>query len=441
MFLYPYKFYIVDKNAYFKNKNNVNSNNENTQNNEHEIDEVIAGPSKSTSIRDDINEYELNDDWDSDIEITATNNFKFISEMNNDTESETESRESRTLSKKYLKQNVMNPALTYMLEYSGLTEKQILTLLENNGEMSKNVENASRISEQTDSHKIDNCDNKNNFLNVQHLNPKSENNKKYTKFDCTNVVESIDESKILSETNTETNINLSPIKIANISNKAQFESETATVINSTNSDSDSDSDSDDFIEIKDIPTSKENTIINNYVSQQSIQITFKSDEKVEDDMFADIFETSNNKLNLDKETSKNKITFEKEVIESTKNQIKDNQLFNAKKFDNINKQSDINIDLNILNTNVQLKENQIEDKTNIEKVTNVSKNNIENTNIKDDININALSNPIEKISPIPMNENELLSLQVSKYIYRLDDHIYINILLLKYLIYFNFRPN
>lgn len=439
MFLYPYKFYIVDKNAYFKNKNNVNSNNESTQNNEHEIDEVIAGPSKSTSIRDDINEYELNDDWDSDIEITATNNFKFISEMNNDTESETESRESRTLSKKYLKQNVMNPALTYMLEYSGLTEKQILTLLENNGEMSKNVENASRISEQTDSHKIDNCDNKNNFLNAQHLNPKSENNKKYTKFDCTNVVESIDESKILSETNTETNINLSPIKIANISNKAQFESKTGTVINSTNSDSDSDSD--DFIEIKDIPTSKENTIINNYVSQQSIQITFKSDEKVEDDMFADIFETSNNKLNLDKETSKNKITFEKEVIESTKNQIKDNQLFNAKKFDNINKQSDINIDLNILNTNVQLKENQIEDKTNIEKVTNVSKNNIENTNIKDDININALSNPIEKISPIPMNENELLSLQVSKYIYRLDDHIYANILLLKYLIYFNFRPN
>ncbi|XP_043793028.1 DNA excision repair protein ERCC-5 homolog [Apis laboriosa] len=399
--------YISDKNAYFKNKNNVNSNNESTQNNEHKIDEVIAGPSKSTSIRDDINEYELNDNWDSDIEITATNNFKFISEMNNDTESETESRESRTLSKKYLKQNVMNPALTYMLEYSGLTEKQILTLLENNGEMCKNVKNASRISEQTDSHKIDNCDNKNNFLNAQHLNPKSENDKKYTKFDCTNVVESIDESKILSETNTETNINLSPIKIANISNKAQFESETAIIINST----DSDSDSDDFIEIKDIPASKENTIINNYVSQQSIQITFKSDEKVEDDMFADIFETSNNKLNLDKETSKNKITFEKEVIESTKNQIKDNQLFNAKKFDNINKQSDIDIDLNILNTNVQLKENQIEDKINIEKVTNVSKNNIENTNIKDDININTLSNPIEKISPIPMNENELLSLQ------------------------------
>lgn len=388
--------YISDKNAYFKNKNNVNSNNENVQNNEHEIDKVIAGPSKSTSIRDDINEYELNDDWDSDIEITAKN--KFTSEKNNDTESETESRESRTLSKKYLKSNISNPALTYMLEYSRLTEKQIHALLENNGEMCKNVENASRISEQTDSHKIDNCDDKSNFLNAQNLNPESENE------NCTNV-ELIDESKILSETNTETNINLSPIKIANISNEAQFESKTETIISST------DSDSDDFVEIKDIPASKENTIVNNYVSQQSIQITFKSDEKVEDDMFADIFETSNNKLNLDKETSKNKITFEKEVVESTENQIKDNQLFNAKKFDNINKQSDIDIDPNILNTNVQLKENQIENKTNIEKMTNVSKNNVENTNIKDNTNINALSNPIEKISPIPMNENKLLSLQ------------------------------
>lgn len=424
-FLYPSKFYILDKNAYFKNKNNVNSNNENVQNNEHEIDKVIAGPSKSTSIRDDINEYELNDDWDSDIEITAKN--KFTSEKNNDTESETESRESRTLSKKYLKSNISNPALTYMLEYSRLTEKQIHALLENNGEMCKNVENASRISEQTDSHKIDNCDDKSNFLNAQNLNPESENE------NCTNV-ELIDESKILSETNTETNINLSPIKIANISNEAQFESKTETIISST------DSDSDDFVEIKDIPASKENTIVNNYVSQQSIQITFKSDEKVEDDMFADIFETSNNKLNLDKETSKNKITFEKEVVESTENQIKDNQLFNAKKFDNINKQSDIDIDPNILNTNVQLKENQIENKTNIEKMTNVSKNNVENTNIKDNTNINALSNPIEKISPIPMNENKLLSLQVSKNMHRLDDHIYANILLLKYF-FFNFRPN
>lgn len=405
-FLHFYKFYIVDKNAYFQNKNNDNSNNESTQNNEHEIDEVIAGPSKSTSIRDDINEYELNDDWDSDIEITSTtNNFRFTNEMNdNDIESETESRESRTLSNKYLKQNVTNPALIYMLEYSGLTEEQILTLLENNGEMCKNVENTSRIPEQTDSYKTNDCDSRNN---VQHLNPKSENNKKCTKFDCTNVVELIDESKILSETNTETNINLSPVKIANISNKAQFESKTVTIISST------DSDSDDFIEIKDIPASKENTIINNNVSQQSIQITFRSDEKVEDDMFADIFETSNNKLNLDKETSKNKIIFEKEVEESTKNQIKDNQLFNAKKFDDINKQSDIDVDLNILNTNVPLKKNQIEDKTNIEEVTNASKNNIENINIKDTININTLSNPIEKISPIPMNENELLSLQVS----------------------------
>lgn len=405
-FLHFYKFYIVDKNAYFQNKNNDNSNNESTQNNEHEIDEVIAGPSKSTSIRDDINEYELNDDWDSDIEITSTtNNFRFTNEMNdNDIESETESRESRTLSNKYLKQNITNPALIYMLEYSGLTEEQILTLLENNGEMCKNVENTSRIPEQTDSYKTNDCDSRNN---VQHLNPKSENNKKCTKFDCTNVVELIDESKILSETNTETNINLSPVKIANISNKAQFESKTVTIISST------DSDSDDFIEIKDIPASKENTIINNNVSQQSIQITFRSDEKVKDDMFADIFETSNNKLNLDKETSKNKIIFEKEVEESTKNQIKDNQLFNAKKFDDINKQSDIDVDLNILNTNVPLKKNQIEDKTNIEEVTNASKNNIENINIKDTININTLSNPIEKISPIPMNENELLSLQVS----------------------------
>ncbi|XP_071868805.1 rad2 superfamily protein mus201 isoform X2 [Bombus fervidus] len=411
--------YISDKNAYLKDNDDVNSDSESIQH-ENRMDEATAGPSKDTKICDDINEYELDDDCYSDTDITDVNNFKFRRETDSDIESEVESNESRVLPKKYFKQNSTNPALMYMLEYSGLTEKQILTLLEqNNRETYKDVEKMSRISQQIDSFKtIQPCESKNNSLNTKQSSI-SEDGKEDTKHNYTNNIKSIDVSKPeLAESNTETNINISPARMANISDKTQVESKNIVTVNST----DSLSDSDDFIEIEDIPIPDIDTTTNKNVPQ-GIQITFRSDEKIVDDMFADVFETHNSEFNIDihptqsaeifhydQEISRNERAF-KETVDSKKDQIKDKQLLNLKEIDNLNVQTTIDIDPNTLNTNVSLEENQMKDENSIENLTNSVKDNVEAANIKDNTNVNMLTEDTKRISPIPMNEEELLSLQ------------------------------
>ncbi|XP_060826334.1 DNA excision repair protein ERCC-5 homolog isoform X2 [Bombus pascuorum] len=411
--------YISDKNAYLKDNDDVNSNSESIQH-ENRMDEATAGSSKDTKICDDINEYELDDDCYSDTDITDVNNFKFRRETDSDIESEVESNESRVLPKKYFKQNITNPALTYMLEYSELTEKQILTLLEqNNRETYKDVEKMSRISQQIDSFKtIQPCESKNNSLNTKQSSI-SEDDKEDTKHNYTNNIKSIDVSKPeLAESNTETNINISPARMANISDKEQVESKNVVTVSST----DSLSDSDDFIEIEDVPIPDIGTTTNKYVPQ-GIQITFRSDEKVVDDMFADVFETHNSEFNIDihptqsaeifhydQEIPRNERAF-KETVDSRKDQIKDKQLLNLKEIDNHNVQTTIDIDPNTLNKNVSLEENQMKDENSIENLTNSVKDNVEAANIKDNTNVNMLTDDTKRISPIPMNEEELLSLQ------------------------------
>ncbi|XP_043527201.1 DNA excision repair protein ERCC-5 isoform X2 [Frieseomelitta varia] len=443
--------YISDKNAYHKDNDNISSNSESIQNNENRMDEITVGSSKAVRICDDINEYELNDDWESDVEITDINNFEFTG-VSSDTESEVESNESQFLSKKYFKQDTANPALTYMLEYSGLTEKQILSLLEkNNREANKGVENVSKIPQvdsleaeqsenksnslnvdhlisvsenskeetnkgdenkskisQVESLGAEQTENKSNSLNVEHLISASENNTKDTEHDSTNV-KSIDASRSkLSESNANTNI--PSIKAANISNKTQVGLKNTITVSS-------DSDTDDFLEIEDVPIPNIATATNKYVPQ-NIQITFKSDEKVEDDMFADVFERHDNELNADsvpsskifydQEMSKNKQTSKETVADSIKDQV-DKKLFNLRETNDINVPS-IDVDSDTLNTNVPLKESQMRNEINIENITLSLKDTTEAANIKDNTS-NGVTNRTKRISPIPMNEDELLSLQ------------------------------
>lgn len=449
------KLYIIDKNAYLKDNDDISSNSKSIQNNENRMDEITVGSSKAVRICDDINEYELDDDWDSDVEITDINNFEFTG-VSSDTESEVESNESQFLSKKYFKQDIANPALTYM-EYSGLTEKQILSLLEkNNREANKSVKNVSKmpqvdslkaersenksnslnidhlisISEnskeetnkgdeniskipQVDSLEAEQSENKSNSLNVEHLISASENNTKDTEHDSTNV-KSIDASRSkLCESNTDTNV--PSIKAANISNKTQVESKNTTIVSST------DSDTDDFLEIEDVPIPNIANATNKYVPQ-NIQITFKSDEKVEDDMFADVFETHDSELNADsvpsskifydQEMSENKQTSKETVADSIKDQVNDKKLFNLRETNDINVPS-VDVDSDILNTNVPLpEESQMRNEINIENITLSLKDTIETANIKDNTSINGVTGQTKRISPIPMNEDELLSLQV-----------------------------
>ena len=419
------------------------------------MDEITVGSSKAVRICDDINEYELNDDWDSDVEITDINNFEFTG-VSSDTESEVESNESQFLSKKYFKQDTANPALTYMLEYSGLTEKQILSLLEkNNREANKDVENVSKIPQvdsleteqsknksnslnvdqiisvsenskeetnkddenmskisQIETLEAEQSENKSNSLNVEHLISAFENNTKDTEHDSTNV-KSIDASRSkLSESNTDTNI--PSIKAANISNKTQVGSKNTITVSST------DSDTDDFLEIEDVPIPNIATATNKYVPQ-NIQITFKSDEKVKDDMFADVFETHDSELNgdsvplskifYDQEMLENTQTSKETVADSIKDQVNDKKLFNLRETNDINVPS-IDVESDTLNTNVPLKESQMRNEINIENITLSLKDTTEAANIKDNTSINRVTDHTKRISPIPMNEDELLSLQV-----------------------------
>ena len=421
--------YISDKNAYIKNNtNDVNSNDEsdtsntdkidtnstdksdtndtgkiNTNNidkidtsNANKIDEVVASCSKTVSICDDMNEYELSDEWDNDIEITM--------ETTSNTESEVDLNESRPLPKKYFGKNVANPALTYMLEYSGLPEKQILHLLEQNKQDNhKKCTNAFAIVD---------LEKKDNLLNMQCLTSITEDKEENAKHDSTEIVKSLDTpSTELSNSNTEMNINLPSVMVSNIANKSEVKSIEVTIINST------DSDTDDFIEIDDKSVSDMDTSINKSTSPGGIEIQFKSDEKIENDMFADIFETPNSEPNtkIDSqellfnkilEKSRNELFNERETtLNSMEDQNKDKQLPDITKMNDVDVQPMKN-DTNGTNVNVQLEKNQMEETNDMEHTSE-----FKTDSAQDNTDESVLTNVTEKTSPIPLNEDDLLSLK------------------------------
>ncbi|CAK9809124.1 DNA excision repair protein ERCC-5 [Anthophora plagiata] len=412
--------YINDKNAYMKS-NAIGTCRENTASNTKKPDETAeAGPSKVASICDDINEYELDDDWESDIEMTAVNDFIFAKETSSDAESEVELNESRPLSKKYFGKNVMNPALTYMLEYSGLTEKQILTLLEQNKkENRKDLENTLKVST-TDSLKILQREEEGNSLNIQPSIVISEESKECAKVDSNEIAKSTDASESkLSDANARVNTNLLPDTTTNVSNIVKVKSNDATTISST------DSDSDDFIEIADVPVPQMETDISKCASQEAIQITFRSDEKMEDDMFADVFETPSRELHTEIDShnthvesnglieksantchreqavSRNEITLEEAIVKSS-----DDQLLYIKQVNDAKVQSIVE------NMDTESKESGTEGTRNTENVNNPSKDSIDVPNINDNTNETLSIDDTMKLTPIiPMNEEELHTFQ------------------------------
>lgn len=58
------------------------------------------------------------------------------------------------------------------------------------------------------------------------------------------------------------------------------------------------SDSDDFIEIQDVPIPDVEILQKNITKKENVEITFKPDEKLEDDIFADIFEKVDKNIDL-----------------------------------------------------------------------------------------------------------------------------------------------
>lgn len=415
--------YISDKNAYIKNNSNgVNSENENSADTTNDTDKPVASSSEIVPICEDINEYDLDDEWDSDMKTIDMDSPKLTMDVSSSSESEVELNEARLLAKKYFGKNVMNPAFTYMLEYSGLTQKQIPMLLEQS-KKEGNDDNIGKIAkelQQTDSSETQISENKDSELSIQPSTSVSEDNKESTELDSAETTRSFDTPETeLSESNTNS------LAVASSTSNNEQTKETETIaISST------DSDSDDFIEIGDAPMSGVSTDVSTKTSQQSIQIAFKADQKIEDDIFADIFETLDEKVSVEESRNaslseeslrklvkslSNREETEDKGIEIAKDKGADNEL------SSVTKMADIDIQITKTDTSVKIKDVQSEkdetEEMNATEISAGSEKGITEVPHEEDnptVNTPVIDEP-RKINPIPIDEDELLSLKVRHY--------------------------
>lgn len=301
--------YISDKNALPKATEDQKPSKESDSGNESGTKDPVPGPSTDVPILENMDEYALDDEWDSEVElITSHINAQNRAERDTDSDAESMLNESRPLSKKYFGKSVMNPALTYMLEYSGLTDKQILQLLEQNrAETPKKPRSKSKspqvclsnaeISEKQDA-KVE-----------EKLASVPEETMEHSESGDMEVVETIDSNEKTVNTSPKrkplecelkfddlkakiANDSVKPVNEIEVSENEEVSMESVTEQKSPKPSSargsDTESDSDDFIEIQDVPIPETNNITK-CEKKEGFQITIKSDAQMQDDMFADVF--------------------------------------------------------------------------------------------------------------------------------------------------------
>ncbi|XP_043676025.1 DNA excision repair protein ERCC-5 [Vespula pensylvanica] len=293
--------YISDKDTLIRNTTEDKTNKEDVLNRIDEEFEPVAGPSGIAITRKSLNEFQLSD-GDSDSNLTSySNSVPIIENMNDyefgsDWESETEKNESLPLPKKYQSKNIINPALTYMLEHSNLTQEQIMQLIEQT---------------KKDNNKKTNTHSSASTKSLPILEPSINNTKNEKKeqqksteenlIDCNQIVEKnipmcpLEDSNLdISTGNIENNSNFQFVenndKLTSDEEKVECRSQPTTVPTTLDTYM-TDSDSDEFIEIPDVPIPNSN-ISKEVTKNHVIEIAFKSNEKIEDDIFADVFEES-----------------------------------------------------------------------------------------------------------------------------------------------------
>lgn len=312
-------YYFTDKNAFAKSSvdNEAETGKNDSSQNKNEEIEPVAGPSNPTPIVENINEYELNDDSDDDVVpiyddpppiVKDVNEYTFDSDWESGT-NECDVNESRPIDKKYFGKNTRNPALTYMLEYSGLTQNQIMHLIinHNNDESHKTTNKNAKTPEKntrsdlteskhlTDNKPVsvtldENCEDRSKVVELQ--------NTQDTRLgkDSSRIIELIPSSPESGnfvevepfKDNAET-LGFTAASHATSSNNGIIPEKYSTAKSDDVTQIDtSDSGSDDFIEIHDVPI-PDVDISRNSAKKNNIEITIKSDENL-DDMFADIFE-------------------------------------------------------------------------------------------------------------------------------------------------------
>ncbi|KAI4499427.1 hypothetical protein M0802_005323 [Mischocyttarus mexicanus] len=295
--------YISDKDALIRNTNQDKTNKKDVLDSINEEVEPVAGPSGIAITRKNLNEFQLSD-GDSDSNLTShSNSLPIIDNINeyefgSDWESESENNESLPFPKKYLNKNIINPALAYMLEHSGLTQEQIIQLMEQN---------------RKESNKISDTHSSASTKSLSALEPTRNNVIKYHQMKENKITEDnlLDVNQIVEKSislcpseNSNSNIttesiehNSSDLRFIKdndqiISDEERIECETQPVpiiegMRQLDTHT-SDSDSDEFIEIPDVPVLYSKRI----TKKHDIKITFKSDDKIEEDIFADVFKDS-----------------------------------------------------------------------------------------------------------------------------------------------------
>lgn len=217
--------------------------------------------------------------------------------------------ESQFVDKKYFGKNARNPALTYMLEYSGLTQDQIMHLInQNNDESHKTANKSAKTAEEdirpdlTESRNsvnnkstslalVENCE---DYSKVGELQNMQDTRLAKNDSSIIDLIPSNPESDKLVEVepfkdNVETSEFTAASHATNLNNEIIPEKPSTTKNDDVTQIDTSDSSSDDFIEIHDVPI-PEVDVLKSSTRKDNIEITIKSDGKLDDDMFADIFE-------------------------------------------------------------------------------------------------------------------------------------------------------
>ncbi|XP_058800041.1 DNA excision repair protein ERCC-5 homolog [Phymastichus coffea] len=283
-----------------ENSDDSNKNSKEQENNALMDSRSICSDTSIPEV-DNIYAYDLDEDWLSD-----------------DGFNETTLNESSTLPKNVIPKSVMNPALAYMLENSGLSKEQILKIVE---QSKKNKKKSDTTSSQASSkRKIKSRRSSYSKGKRKKLFDTIETPKimKEVPEEVSNIIESSSESDVFNEVSNEP-------KVSNVT-KSDSESddfvEVSEIITDSKSDlkindpdkllaaESSDSESNDFIEVQNISIPELVNTTN--VKKPFFEVTVKAEEKLVDDIFADIF--------TDEETIKklNDLTENKPVVREIK---------------------------------------------------------------------------------------------------------------------------
>lgn len=426
-----YILFHIDKNALKSVASESEIGKSDTLQDANEEIEPVAGPSNPTPIAENINEYELNDS-DSEADVSIYDDYLPIVEnineytFDSDWESENDIDESLALSGK----SMTNPALSYMLEYSGLTQNQIIHLIkrnkdENHKTASKSVKVAAKdstelteVTKPMDDESITLPENCEKVLELQDMKDTCTTEKNMAIESTSSNSESNNLEVEPLKDNVETlNIITSDILSSDEETILEKRASPATKSNDVTQMDTSDSDSDDFIEIQDVPIHDMNISRNiNNTNRKNIEITFKSDIKPEDDMFADIFEEVH-KAKVAPMSPK-QVHFvdavngehQTQLISEDSNNLKDNFLATIPE-ESINGETETKSP-----ENIQLSENISNDENKIRDIQNSDKS-IEQNNTDTPTQVNPLDECTqEKPVVLPINKEDLTELKVNNII-------------------------